>query len=615
MGSVMCSKKHNPKRNLLLILTFFIFNSSLLIATVRYVSHSGSNTPPYTSWATAADSIMSAINISVFGDTIYVANGVYEEQVIMISGLSLIGAGLDSCIIDTRIFIGQVKSIRVGSYCSVQGFKIRCSNGYNSIGSAIYISWGENSIKIMDNKVEFASIGIEYHYIKNCEIKRNIFTYVDWGIYCSYDPPNPPPPFDEITISHNQINAYEECISYYSPTGIRILINNNSLFANERFARGIDIGGYSIYPTGIYNNLSIITSTSGIGISSYTNNIRLIYNNLVTGYPNTGISTRESQVINNSVLNSFRGIRKHPGTFTILLQYNHSWNNEINYYNVVPDSTNISVDPMFINEDSLDFHLQMFSPLIDAGDPNVLDIDGSRSDIGLFGGPYGEIYTYRDLAPKPPSNLTAVYDSGLVKLTWNKNTEADFYYYRVYRDTVPNFMYDTTKIIAVLADTFYYDSVPEKFLAGDYYYKITALDSVGHQSAPSEEVHVIVTGIPEAPPMVVEHYQLLNNYPNPFNSSTVIPYRLKEAGYVKLYIYDIKGELVRILINEYQSAGYYEARFSPTREERKNGEFSEGWWTGYNDDIATGIYIYQLLIRGEGNIPVFTDMGKMILLK
>ena len=73
-----------------------------LTATVRYVSHSGNNTPPYLTWATAADSIMFAINISVFGDTIYVANGVYEEQVTMIPGLSLIGAGMDSCVIDTR---------------------------------------------------------------------------------------------------------------------------------------------------------------------------------------------------------------------------------------------------------------------------------------------------------------------------------------------------------------------------------------------------------------------------------------------------------------------------------------------------------------------------------
>lgn len=81
----------------ILLLSFLIFNSSLSIATIRYVSKTGLSIPPYTTWETAADSIQKCINISVFGDTIYVANGVYEEQVIMIPGLSLIGSGTDSC--------------------------------------------------------------------------------------------------------------------------------------------------------------------------------------------------------------------------------------------------------------------------------------------------------------------------------------------------------------------------------------------------------------------------------------------------------------------------------------------------------------------------------------
>ncbi len=86
------------------------------------------------------------------------------------------------------------------------------------------------------------------------------------------------------------------------------------------------------------------------------------------------------------------------------------------------------------NMDSLDFHLQKYSPMIDAGDPTILDRDGSRSDIGLYGGPYGWTYTYMDLAPRPPHNVTAVNENGLIKLTWNKNTEADFSHYRIYRD-------------------------------------------------------------------------------------------------------------------------------------------------------------------------------------
>ena len=83
----------------------------------------------------------------------------------------------------------------------------------------------------------------------------------------------------------------------------------------------------------------------------------------------------------------------------------------------------------------LDFHLQMFSPLIDAGDPNILDKDGTRSDIGLYGGLMEKVIFMLIYPRESPVNLTANVDS-LIKLNWNKNTEADFSYYKVYRDTV-----------------------------------------------------------------------------------------------------------------------------------------------------------------------------------
>ena len=64
---------------------------------------------------------------------------------------------------------------------------------------------------------------------------------------------------------------------------------------------------------------------------------------------------------------------------------------------------------MFMNDiipianSNYDYHLQEFSPAIDKGDPNILDVDGTRSDMGMYGGPFGEITYYKDLAPKPPS--------------------------------------------------------------------------------------------------------------------------------------------------------------------------------------------------------------------
>ncbi len=61
------------------------------------------------------------------------------------------------------------------------------------------------------------------------------------------------------------------------------------------------------------------------------------------------------------------------------------------------DETNITADPTFLvaptwdEETGLwtftDIHLALDSPLIDAGDPDILDPDGSRSDIGVYGGP------------------------------------------------------------------------------------------------------------------------------------------------------------------------------------------------------------------------------------
>ncbi|MBT8379151.1 MAG: hypothetical protein KJN64_07965 [Ignavibacteria bacterium] len=551
----MSKRKNKYFRTLLLTISLLIIHSTFSIATVRYVSKTGSSTPPYTSWATAADSIQKCIDICVFGDTIYVANGVYKEEVTMIAGLSLMGAGSDSCIIDTRSF-SNPQSVGVNRDCLLRNFKIIVQPSAATLGFGIVI--GETNSIIEFNEVLNARSAGLWSYWSNAIFRHNKILNCDDGIDIEGDQPT----FDSNYIYTN----------VYGGTGVAMRIGSNPILrgnviildASSGATKGIN-GGFN-WSAQIFNN-SIYTVNGWWGM--YTISDEQMYNNVVVGNFDYGIWLAHSTTINNVIAGGEKGIRREGSNPPIpVIQYNDVWNNETNYYNHTPDSTNISLDPMFVDEDSLDFHLQMFSPLIDAGDPNILDIDGSRSDIGLYGGPYGEIYTYRDLAPKPPKNITAEYDSGLVKLTWDRNTEADFFRYRVYRDTVENFMYDSTKLVAVTADTFYYDVLPEKYIATSYYYKLTAIDSTGHQSAASEEVNVIITGAPEGPPVIVEEYKLLNNYPNPFNSSTIIPYRLKEPGYVKLYVYDIKGEVVKVLVNEHQSAGYYEVVFSPTSEER-----------------------------------------------
>ena len=604
-----------PKYFLFFLFSFYILNSTFSIATVRYVSKTGSSTFPYTSWQTAADSIQKCINICSFGDTVYVANGVYIEKIVMRHGLTLIGGGMDSCVIDTRTIAlpPDYYTLTMRDECSIEGFHIiTLSNQGGTVGILCFPGPSDSLYfqgSIINNKISKAGRGI---YTSNAflTIKDNIIEDVGEGIRVSA--------LDTSVLDsiYNNYLFQIKSMGISTNLGCRAIIFNNYIqLGSSNLPSGIGIASAGL--SDVYNNLILgfenTTAIRGISLNAYPNNI---LNNLIYIIPkqsdNIGIRS-PGNVRNNQVIGGDYGYYSPNGTNSVY--YNNAWKSDVNYYGFNPDSTNLSINPMFVNEDSIDFHLQKYSPLIDAGDPNILDKDGSRSDIGLFGGPYGEKYTYRDLAPKPPSNLTAVMDSGLVKLRWNKNSESDFYRYRVYRDTVPDFMYDTTKIIAVIPDTIYYDDPPQKYISGNYYYKITALDNTQHQSAPSEEVHVNITGIPEGPPIVIEHFRLLNNYPNPFNSSTIIPYRLKEGGYVKLYVYDVKGELVSVLVNGYQNAGYYEVRFSPTNNERNQGKFGEEYWTGYNDDIASGMYIYQLMVRGDGDIPVFTGMGKMILLK
>ena len=93
---------------------------------------------------------------------------------------------------------------------------------------------------------------------------------------------------------------------------------------------------------------------------------------------------------------------------------------------------------------------------------------------------------------------------------------------------------------------------------------------------------------------------LLNNYPNPFNPETWIPYHLSEDADVKLTIYDINGEVVRDIDVGHQIAAKYDTRSKAI------------YWDGRNrfgEQVASGIYFYHLQ-AGD-----FSGTRKMVILK
>lgn len=85
-------------------------------------------------------------------------------------------------------------------------------------------------------------------------------------------------------------------------------------------------------------------------------------------------------------------------------------------------------------------------------------------------------------------------------------------------------------------------------------------------------------------------HNLIQNYPNPFNPSTKIEYSIPEESFVNLKVYNLIGQEVATLVNQYQKTGKYRAEFN-----------AEG--------LNSGIYIAKLTANG------FTRSIKMTLMK
>jgi len=107
---------------------------------------------------------------------------------------------------------------------------------------------------------------------------------------------------------------------------------------------------------------------------------------------------------------------------------------------------------------------------------------------------------------------------------------------------------------------------------------ITLVEGTGSTTEVNEEISA------------VDNYELGQNYPNPFNPVTTIPYKISKPGNVDLRVFNILGEEIAVLINNYQPQGNYSIPF--------NGE-----------NIPSGVYFYRLRIN---NISL---VKRMILLK
>ena len=77
-----------------------------------------------------------------------------------------------------------------------------------------------------------------------------------------------------------------------------------------------------------------------------------------------------------------------------------------------------------------------------------------------------------------------------------------------------------------------------------------------------------------------QNFQLMQNYPNPFNPSATIEYQIPKTADVVVSIFNIRGQLVKELLNETQSEGVHQVAWNGTNQN--------------NEGVSSGIYFYTV---------------------
>ena len=225
-----------------------------------------------------------------------------------------------------------------------------------------------------------------------------------------------------------------------------------------------------------------------------------------------------------------------------------------------------------------------------AGHSEIYEIKNSETEVADFG---TFILQDREAIPVELSSFQVVAAPGKNILTWSTESETENMGFHIFRSTSETGLREkvTEQLIEGAGnsekrhDYKWVDTDVER--GTTYFYWLADVTAKGsmHFHGP-RSVQTM-----EAPKV----YALEQNYPNPFNPSTTINYSLKEDGVVELSIYNIRGQLIRHLINTKQTAGFYSIE-----------------WDGRSDNglpMPSGTYLYAIRVND------FRMTRKMALMK
>jgi choice-of-anchor B domain-containing protein len=203
------------------------------------------------------------------------------------------------------------------------------------------------------------------------------------------------------------------------------------------------------------------------------------------------------------------------------------------------------------------------------------------------------IFRFSGLAPRVPVTLLqpedgdSVASGSPITFQWTKsaNLNSDPHYYEVHL-TGPGL--DTTWRANDSVSTF--TNFQRLQQGGTYTWRIFTRDEWNETPSPSTSSFTYAGPLSANEPEVPTTYRLEQNFPNPFNPSTVIGYVIPKSGYVSLKIYDVLGQEIATLVSEEQQTGMHQTRWE-----------AQG--------LSSGVYYYRL------QAGTFTDTKKLLLLR
>ena len=302
----------------------------------------------------------------------------------------------------------------------------------------------------------------------------------------------------------------------------------------------------------------------------------LLLDSAGTGFGCVFLTGVGSTVLRNCVVadNAHGGLAGSTASF--VGDHNVLWNNPGgDYVGLTGGAHDILAEPGFCAAAAGDYALALHSPCLDRGDPDpaCLDPDGSRADIGAYGGP--------GCTPVAPAavaqlSLTQVALTG-VALDWAPNAEPDVDHYVVYRLPDAATQPDAAHVAGVVAHPGHAFASAQS----DGHFVVVAVDQDGHVGGYSATVTTGATAAGDAPRALA----IADVVPNPFNPRTTIRFDVPRAGRVEVRIYDMRGRSVRTLADADLAAGRHEAV-----------------WDGRDEDggaAAAGVYLLRVATGGE----------------